>query len=63
MKKRKDGGRNRGREKGERKKEWNMRGKDKREEMSERGDGSSKEETGGEVVKMKSNKLLLLQCQ
>ena len=23
----------------------------------------SKEETGGEVVKMKSNKLLLLQCQ
>ena len=31
--------------------------------MSRRGDGSSKEEMGGEVVKMKSNKLPLLQCQ
>ena len=40
MKKRKDIGRNRGREKGGRKKEkGNIRGKDKREEMSERGDG------------------------
>ena len=38
--------------------------KTKREEMSERGDGGQyKEEMGGEVVKMKSNKLPLLQCQ
>ena len=52
MKKRKDEGRKR--EEGGRKKEkGNMRGKDKREEMSERGDGSSKnEEQQASVVAM-----------
>ena len=44
---------------GRERKDIKTRGK----EMSERRDGSSKEEKGGEVVKMKSNKLPLLQCQ